>query len=141
MATATIEATDWLALRARVDTLVTDPAMEVFEPGDTIPAAAELKPILLLSDGTNDVERVGIDARLHVRSGTLLVAVRWPIAVPVSHTQIKQIQGVIAGHFRADVCMPYGASRLRVIKDSDVIQPYRDGAYLHCPVRVRWSSM
>ena len=139
-----IETTDWLALKGRVDTLVTDPAMQVFEPGALVtPPTDGGKPLpfILLSDVTNDPERRGIDPRLHVRSGTLMLTVQWPIARAVSHTQLKEIAGRIAAHFPADTCMRSGPSRLRVVSDASALSPYVDGAYSVAPVRVPWSSM
>ncbi len=139
-----IETTDWLALKGRVDTLVTDPAMQVFEPGALVtPPTDGGKPLpfILLSDVTNDPERRGIDPRLHVRSGTLMLTVQWPIARAVSHTQLKEIAGRIAAHFHADTCMRFGASRLRVVSDASALPPYIDGANRVAPVRVQWSSM
>lgn len=140
-----VETSDWLALKARVDTLVTDPVMPVFEPGALVtpPIDAERRPLpfILLSDVTNDPERRGIDPRLHVRSGALMLTVQWPISRAVSHTQLKEIAGQIAEHFAADTCMRSGSSRLRVVSDASALPPYVDGAYRVVPVRVPWSSM
>src|SRR5690606_38807935 len=95
-----IETTDWLALKSRVDTLGTDPAMLRFEPGDIVtpPKDGDNKrlPFILLSDVPNDPARVGISRRGsagvdHIRSGTLMLTVQWPIARAVTHTQLKEI--------------------------------------------------
>lgn len=135
-----IETTDWLAIKARVDTLVTDPAMDVFEPGAII--ERPMVPHILLSDVTNDPARIGINTDLpHIRSGTLMLTVQWPIALDVTHTQLKQIAGQIADHFRADTCMTFGLSRLRVTSDASALPAYVDGAYRVAVVRVPWSSL
>lgn len=139
-----IETTDWLALKARVDTLITDPVMPVFEPGELVTPPSDATgpaPFMLLSDVTNEPTRVGIDRRLHARSGTLILTVQWPIAREVSHTQLREMSGQIAAHFPADTCMSFGASRLRVVQDADAQQPFVDGAYRVAVVRVLWSSM
>lgn len=144
-----IETTDWLALKARVDTLVTDPVMQVFEPGAIVtppPDAVGPAPYILASDAVNDPERIGIAARPgrgvdHIRSGTLMLALQWPIARPISHAQLKEVAGQIAAYFPADTCMQFGPSRLRVTQDSASMQPYVDGAYRVAVVRVFWSSM
>lgn len=139
-----ISTTDWLALKARVDTMATNPALTTFEPGAIVTPPSDatgLLPFILLSDASNDPDRVGIDPRLHVRSGTLMLALQWPIARAVTHTRLKEIAGQIAAHFPADTCMSYGASRLRVTKDAASMQPYVDGAYRVAVVRVFWSSM
>lgn len=139
-----IETTDWLALKSRVDTLVTNPALSVFEPGAIVTPPTDANgpaPFILLSDVPNDPDRRGIDPRLQVRSGTLMLTLQWPIARPVTHTQLKEIAGQIAAHFPADTCMTFGPSRLRVTQDAAAMQPFVEGAYRVCVVRVLWSSM
>ena len=140
--TPSTQTSDWLALRARVDTLDTD--MPVFDPGELVtPPTDGDKPLpfILLSDVTNDPERRGIDPSLHVRSGTLMLTIEWPIARPVTHTQLREIAGQIAAHFPADTCMRFGASRLRVTSDASALPAFVDGAYRVAVVRVPWSSM
>lgn len=134
-----IETTDWMALKGRIETLVTTPAMQVIEPGAIVQLPAE--PHILLSDVTNDPVRLGIDRRLHVRSGTLMLTVQWPIARDITHVQLREIAGQIAAHFPADTCMSYGASRLRVTTDAAALPAYVDGAYRVAVVRAPWSSM
>lgn len=139
-----IETTDYLALKRRVDTLVTTPAIPVFEPGAIMTPPKDATgplPFILLSDVTNDPDRRGIDPRLHVRSGTLMLSLQWPIARAVTHTQLRELAGQIAAHFPADTCMRFGASRLRVTADASALQSYVDGAYRVSVVRVLWSSM
>jgi hypothetical protein len=140
-----IEMTDWLALKARIDALVTDPAMTVFEPGAIFTPPKDSTgpaPYILLSDVTNDPDRGGrIDPKLHVRSGTLMLTVMWPIARAIEHPQLKEITGQIAAHFPADQCMSFGPSRLRVTADASALPAYVDGAYRVAVVRVLWSSM
>jgi len=143
-----IEATDWLALRSRIDTLVTDPAMTAFDPGAIVTPPSDANgplPFILLSDVPNDPQRIGISRRGsagvdHIRSGTLMLAVQWPIARAISHIQLREIAGQIAAHFPADTCMTYGPSRLRVTQDAAAMQPYIEGAYRVAVVRVFWSS-
>ncbi|MEY4056179.1 MAG: hypothetical protein RL519_1514 [Pseudomonadota bacterium] len=141
----TIETTDYLALKSRIDTLATDPAMTVYEPDDIITPPSDAigpLPFILLSDVTNDPNRGGrIDPSLHVRSGTLMLSLQWPIARAISHVQLKEIAGQIAAHFPADERMRYGASRLRVTQDAGILPSYVDGAYRVTVVRALWSSM
>lgn len=139
-----IETTDYLAIKARVDTLVTDPTMLRFEPGEIVTPPTDATgpaPYILLSDVTNEPLRLGIDPRLHVRSGTFMLAIQWPIARKIEHARLKEIAGQVAAHFPADQCMTFGPSRLKVTRDSDAMQPYIDGAYRVAVVRVFWSSM
>lgn len=126
-----ISTTDWLALKSRIDTLVTNPVMQRFEPDAIVTPPSDAigpAPFIVLSDVTNDPERVGISRRGnagvdHIRSGTLMLSLQWPIARSVSHTQLKEIAGQIAAHFPADTCMSFGPSRLRVTQDAAALQP------------------
>lgn len=143
------ETTDYLALKARADTLTTDPAMTVYEPGAIVDPPSDATgpaPFILLSDVTNDPQRIGLSSRPivgvdHIRSGVFMLAIQWPIARAISHTQLKELAGQVAAHFPADTCMAYGQSRLRVTQDANSMQPYVDGAYRVAVVRVFWSSM
>ena len=140
----TIETTDWLALKGRIDTLVTDPVMTVFDPGDIFTPPTDgtgPAPYILLSDVTNDPVRGGISRVPSVRSGTLMLSVMWPIARFIGHVQLKEIAGQIAAHFPEDQCMSFGQSRLRVTADASALPAYVDGAYRVAVVRVAWSSM
>lgn len=139
-----IQVTDWLALKGRVDTLVTNPVMPRWEPGeiDTPPTDGQgPQPFILLSDAPNEPARAGISGVPSIRSGTFMLAMQWPIAREISHAQLREIQGQIAAHFPEDACMSFGPSRLRVTQDADAMQPYVDGAYRVAVVRVFWSSM
>ncbi|AJA07464.1 hypothetical protein SKP52_02645 [Sphingopyxis fribergensis] len=139
-----IQTTDWLALKGRADTLVTSPVMLRFEPGAIVTPPADASgpaPYILLSDVVNEPVRAGIDPRLHIRSGTFMLAIQWPIARAVTHTQLKEIAGQVAAHFPADQCMSFGPSRLKVTQDSEALQAYVDGACRVAVVRVFWSSM
>ena len=139
-----IQTTDWLALMSRIDTLVTDPALTRFEPGAIVTPPTDATgpaPYILLSDVTNEPVRVGIDPRLHIRSGILMLALQWPIARAVSHVQLKEIAGQIAAHFPADTYMRFGPSRLKVTQDAEAMQAYVDAAYRVAVVRVMWASM
>lgn len=140
----------WMALKSRIDTLVTNPAMTVAEPGAVITppkdGANNPLPFILTSDIRNDHVRVSIGRQpsgrvLHRRSGTLILSVQWPLSSPVSHAQLVQIGGGIAEHFPADTRMRYGSTCLRVTHDADAQQPYHDGAYRVVVVRVRWSTV
>lgn len=144
-----IETTDWLALKSRIDTLATDPVLTRFDPGAIVTPPKDAigpLPFILLSDAANDPQRVGLSSRGihgvdHIRTGTLMLTLQWPIARAVSHVQLKEIGGQIAAHFPADTCMTFGPSRLRVTQDSAAMQAYVDGAYRVVVVRVFWSSM
>ncbi|WP_303763818.1 phage tail terminator-like protein [Sphingobium yanoikuyae] len=146
----TIQTTDWLAIKGRVDTLtialnLNEPGIQILEPGAIVKPAEDgfgPQPYVMLSDVVNDPDRGGrIDPALHVRTGTLMLALHWPISRGISHVQLKEIAGQIAAHFTADTCMSYGPSHLRVTQDASLLPPFVDGAYRVAVVRVFWSSM
>lgn len=136
----TIETKIWLSLKARIDTLVTSPALPRVEPGAVIPTPNNA-PFLLISDARNDVVRAGIDPDLHVHSGTLILSARWPTQLPVSHAQLVEIGGTIAAHFPADLSMQFGGKCIRVTEDATMLQPDIDGPWRTVTVRVLWSTM
>lgn len=144
-----IETTDWLALKSHIDKLVTNPVIPHFEPDAIVVPPKDAigpSPFILVSDVVNQPERVGLSSRGdsgvdHIRSGTLILTVQWPIARAVSHVQLRELAGQVAAHFRADTCMSFGPSRLRVRQDAAAMQPYVDGAYKVAIVRVFWSSV
>lgn len=137
-----IETAQWLALKSRVNTLVTNPVMTVYEPDAIISPGSDANgplPHIGLSDPRNDNERIGINTDVgHIRSGTLMLAGYWPIARAVTHTQLLEIGGQIAAHFTANTCMTYGLARLRVARDADVMAPYVEGAWRIVRVNVPW---
>lgn len=133
----------WLALRSRIEALATEPPMPVFDPGATVTPPKDATgplPFILASDVRNDPVREGISPKLHSRSGTLILAIQWPIAREVSHTQLMQLGGAVADHFPADLRMKKGGTCLRVTQESASMQPYREGAYHVVAVRVFWST-
>lgn len=140
----TLSTTDYLAIKARLDTLVTSPVMTKYEPDAIVTPNSDATgplPYIVTSDVVNDPERGGISGVPNIRSGTFMVTVMWPIARAVTHTQLKEVAGQIANHYPEDLCMSFGPSRLRVTQDSAPLQPYIDGAYRVCVVRVFWTSL
>ena len=135
--TPTKETRIWLAIKDRVDTLPV--SYSVIEPGEVFEPSSG--PFILVSDIRNETARMGIDPRLHEHSGTLILQARWPIANPVSRTQMVEIGGKIAEYFPADTMMQYGGVCVRVIQDATMLQPDVDGAYRVVTVRVLWSTV
>lgn len=139
MATPNRHTKHWIALKSRIDTLVTSPALTKAEPGQVIdPGNA---PFLMISDARNPVIRNGVDPSLHTYSGTLILSVRWPVKTPIAHAQLVEIGGDIADHFPADTMMFFGGECLRVIRDAEMMQPDVDGAWRNVDVRVLWSTV
>jgi hypothetical protein len=138
-----IETQIWLALKARIDTLVTSPTMPKYDPDATFTPPSSggvLQPFILVSDVRNDNRRITIGPGLHARSGTLMLSIHWPASNPIAHAALLQIAGKVAAHFPADLRMKYGSCCLRVTRDSDSMQPYRDGIHTVSLVKVYWST-
>lgn len=142
MATATIDTDIWLALKKTIDGLSFTPSMTTYDPGAVVEppvdASGNPLPFALVSDVRTNVQRVSIGRDHHIRSGTLMISVNWPISQAVTHTQLLEMGGKIAAQLRADTCMTYGDARLRMTQDADVMQPYVDGAYWIVTVRAFW---
>ncbi len=137
------EAALWLSLKHHIDNLTTDPAMTAYEPGAIIEPQSDASgplPYILIGDVRNETVRVTIGSQTHIRSGTALLTVQWPIARAITHLQLMQIGGTIADHFKADTRMRFGGITLRVTRDADVLQPFNDGPIRSLPVRVPWST-
>lgn len=133
----------WLALKNAISKVVTDPVMTVYDPGETFTPPSDangLIPYLLSSDIRNDSVRITIEGDIHELSGTLLLTIMWPVSLNISHTQLIEIAGTIATFFKADTQIRYPGIVLRCVKNSDCIQPYRDGVYLASVVRIYWST-
>ena len=139
-----IETSIWMALKARIDTLVTSPAMIVIEPDSAFTPPKDASnvptPYILCSDIRNDNVRVDIKGQTHIRSGTLMLSVNWPVSRAVSHSQLMQASAGIAAHFPTDTRMKYDDACLRVTIAPDVMQPYRDNDVKVCVVRIPWST-
>lgn len=134
----------WLALSAKVATVTTTPTLPVYDPDAAIPPPASggnPAPFLLVSDARNDNQRLSIGGKVSRRSGTLMLSVQWPIALTVTHAQLIQVSGSIADQFPADTHMKSGGMCLRVTRDADAMQPYRDGIYHVAVVRVPWEVL
>lgn len=139
-----LETQIWYALKSRIDTLVTNPAMPVYDPDAVIVPPKDVSgvplPFILASDGRNDEDRIGISDDISGDSGTLILSVQWPLARAIEHQQLVEIGGRIAAHFPADTCMQYGGTSIRVTKRTRPLPPYVDGAYRVVVVRVFWST-
>lgn len=128
----------WLALKSRIDTIVTDPVLPRAEPGQTY-TPPNNQPFLLIQDARNDPERIGVGPDMHIYSGTLMLAVRWPMSLPVTHAQLSEVAGTIAEHFPADLSMQFGGECIRVQVTPEP-QFYTEGVYRVALVRVFWGS-
>jgi|TARA_R100000479_G_scaffold176487_1_gene131343 hypothetical protein len=137
----------WLALSSRVDSL--PGGFAVFGPDEAFdPPSDQYGPLpyVLLSDSRNAPERFGLSGGVsggvaHRESGTLLIALHYPIARGISYTQLQEMIGKFVDHFPADEKMRYGTTCLRVERTPDQVTPYRDGTNRVFAVRVLWTTV
>ena len=131
-----IETAVWMALSEAAHAIVTSPVIPIYEPGTVVSVTP---PYILLSDVRNDKTRWGIAGENEL-TGTLMATVHWPLSKAITHTQLMEIGGTIAGNFPSDRCLQWGGVRVRIWRDSDVLAPYIDGAFRVMPVRIFWTT-
>ena len=127
-----IETKIWIALKSRIQSIpgglaIAYPA-DVFTPG----AAA----YIAVDDTSAAPQRVMVSRGHHERVGVITVSYVAPIGQDFS--VYKEAGSAIAAHFPADLCMNFQGVAVRVIKDSYVVDGYRDGAWWRTPVNVFW---
>ena len=129
---AEVETKIWMALKSRIQSIpgglaIAYPA-DVFTPG----AAA------YIAVGRVNIapERVFVASGVHERRGTLTLSHVAPIGQ--DQAVYEEAGAMIAAHFPADLCMNFQGVAVRVIKDSYVVDGYRDGAWWRTPVNVQW---
>ena len=134
----TIETSIWMALKARVSTLVLSPVLPVSWPNEsfTPPAAGYLR----VTHVPNIANRLFIgSAAANQRLGLLQVSVFAKLNQDA--TIATEIAGLVAAHFPADLKMTSGGVTVRVTKAPDVAQALRDDPHWHVPVTVRYEVL
>lgn len=129
---AEVETKIWMALKSRIQSIpgglaIAYPA-DVYTPG----AAA------YIAVGRVNIapERVFVASGAHERRGTLTLSRVAPIGQ--DQAVYEEAGAKIAAHFPADLCINFQGVAVRVIKDSYVVDGYRDGAWWRTPVNVFW---
>ena len=142
---STIKTKIWLALRARVESLVLSPVHPIAWPNENFtPPASVLAPYLEVMHLPNTSDRLFInrgDANRY--SGILQISAMYRLGTPHGETMAGEIAGLVAEHFPADLYMPYSDIRLRVTKDPDVAQGFRDDETQRwkTPVSIRYELL
>lgn len=137
MANPTTEVAIWLALKARVKSFATSPALPVFWPGETAaPTGAHVEVMNIVAPP----ERVLLKAGPHDRRGTLQLMLKHPLAA-LQYEVTQELAGKIAEHFPCDLMMRFGSACVRVIAAPEVHEGFRDEGWWVTPVRVRWQSL
>lgn len=130
-----VETSIWLALRARIASLVLNPILPIAWPNEsfTPPATGYLR-VSHIPNVNRRLFHKGTDP--HERLGLLQVDVfarqNQNAAVAV------EIAGQIAAHFPADLRLPYGGIRCQVTKAPDIAQAMRDGTFWMVPVTISY---
>jgi hypothetical protein len=136
---ATIEASIWAALKARIATLSTDivPQNAIALPKETFTAPADA-PYIEVRDLTNQSGRVMINRPVSRRSGILQLDYLSPLALSLTNEQMKQQAGLIAEHFPGDLKMRANGVLVQVEQAPDVGRGLEDKGYWRIPVSVRY---
>ena len=139
----TVETSIWLALRARVGTLVLSPVHavaypnEAFTPPQTATAPILPLPYLRVTFFLNTPNRPFLNgADPHQRRGILQIDVM--SLLNQNPAVALEAAGQVAAHFPADLPMPYGGLVVKVEKAPDVMRGFRDEERWITPVSIRW---
>jgi len=140
LATPNLQTKLWLALRAKVETLVLTPALPVLWLSEdvTLPAGNCLE----ISYQPNRPDRLLLKGSApHERLGILQLGLLTPYA-STSHreTVIREIAGDVADHFVVDEALTYLDITVKVYEAPEVAQTFKDEARqrLVTPIIVRW---
>ncbi|WP_309086392.1 DUF4128 domain-containing protein [Chelativorans sp.] len=128
-----IETALWLALRARVETLVLTPALPIAWPNESF--SPPLTGYLRVNWIPNLNRRLflrGSDP--HQRLSLLQIDVFAKLNRPVG--EALEVAGKVAAHFPADLSMGAHGVMARVTKAPDVAQPLREDTHLMVPVTI-----
>lgn len=139
MATPTVETKIWLALRARLSSLVLSPVVPVLWPAElvTLPSGTALEVTHL----PNRPQRRYLDgAEPSYRQGILQIGVLTIPGAAQHQAVAAEIAGDVAGHFPADLRMPYLDVAARVSEAPALGNSFRDDkrARWVTPVTVRY---
>lgn len=126
----TVETSIWLALRARVASLVLTPVHPVAWPNESFTppqSGTSPAPYLKVQHFPNTTDRIFIGSTDPQRfKGILQVSV---MSVLNQNAAIAaEVAGKVADHFPTDLILAYGGVRVRVTKHPDVAQGMRDDA-------------
>jgi hypothetical protein len=131
----------WLALRARVESLVLSPVLQIAWPDEAFQPVAGM-PYLEVTHLPNVVQRQflkGSDP--HYFQGILQIILHAPLNSPHAYTQALEVAGRIAAHFPADQRMPYGNILVRVSKHPDIVKGNPSDTFWGIPITIQYHLM
>jgi hypothetical protein len=136
--TTTIEEKISAALLARVETLVTTPAMRVAWPNEPFPPAVGT-PHLEVALLPNRNQRTFLDgADPHFRQGILQLTVVAPLNRGASAA--IALAGAVAAHFPADTALYQGGVKVRVQVAPDMAPSFTTERSWNVPVSIRFEA-
>lgn len=139
-----VEAALWMILRDKLCSLEASTPLPVAMPDETFTVPQEdglLLPFLAASDVRSDSETIDIARRVHVRQGTLILRLHWPLQRDISRTQLMQLAGEVAQNFDPSALRLAGyGTALRFVSLPVVGTPYPEGAYTQVPINVPWRT-
>lgn len=143
-----LETSTWLALKGRVSTLASNPALQIAWPKETFNppqsgAPPKPQPYLEVRHLPNSNARRAIGNKdVHRRAGILQITLKYPVVLNHPEAVQTEIVGQIAAHFPAGLPMVYGGLQLKVEKAPDIASSFRDGTdpYWQTPVSIRYRA-
>ncbi|GAA4169097.1 phage tail terminator-like protein [Shinella granuli] len=129
-----IETSQWMALKARIQSLTLSPALPVVWPKGVAPASGKY----LRADWVlNRVQRRAVSSDgAQIRPGILQLSIFSPISPSEAAEVDMELAGQIAEHFPTDHRMTFGGVSVRVQRAPSISQAYRTDAYWITPVSV-----
>lgn len=149
MAGPTLETSTWLALKARMASLILSPALQIawpkeaFTPPQSRTPHSKPMPYLEIRHLPNSNTRRAIgNTDAHRRAGILQITLKYPVALNHSEAVQSEIAGKIAAHFPAGLAMVSNGLQLKVEKAPDIASSFRDGSdpYWQTPVSIRYRA-
>ena len=135
---ANIETSIWLAIKARIATLL--PTYGKAYPGETFTppySGSALLPYLRIGRvSAVPVNQFYYDGEPYRREGFIIITLVTPLGQNVS--VYDQIAGDIAQHFNDTVKMTYGALTVSIPSYPHVVEGYEENGYWTIPVRIPW---
>lgn len=135
-----IEAKIWMAIRARIETLL--PTYKKAWPAEVFQAPAsgvQLDPFLRIGRVSVDPVRVFIESgQRHDRTGSVIVTLVHPLRTGYQAQTYDAIACQIAEHFPDGLNMRYGDVCVEVTSAPYVNEGYEDNGYWTIPVSIPW---
>ncbi len=124
------------ALKARLGTLAFAPAMPIAWPNkDFTPPTGPDARFLRVDFVNAPNERLTIRAR-HRRSGSIVVTVA--SRANNGTGEGDGLADAVAAHFPADLVLPAGTNRLRIMEEPSIRDGFLDGVFWRTPVIIPW---